>query len=260
MLPVIITILCLVLMSGYLLKKAISKDDWFSNSLANHKEDITDSNTFLKEYLHPSESKIGYYLVFDIETTGLPKKRNASIHDISNWPRIVSLGYLLYDFEGKVIERFSTLLKQYSPIPKDSIKIHGITNEECEKNGIVPSLAYKKFAKALENSKVTIAHNIDFDLPIIQAEFYRLGLSKPFNDHRNICTMKLGTDFCAIPSGYSDYKWPTLIELFTKCFTKNRKTEVTVSFKHHDVESDVLLTAACFFRMIELQVITKPTG
>jgi DNA polymerase III subunit epsilon len=37
------------------------------------------------------------YLFFDIETTGLPGARNASIKDLDNWPRIVQLACLQYD-------------------------------------------------------------------------------------------------------------------------------------------------------------------
>ena len=43
------------------------------------------------------------YLIFDTETTGLPKKFNAPITDLDNWPRLVQLAYLVYDFDGNLI-------------------------------------------------------------------------------------------------------------------------------------------------------------
>ena len=43
------------------------------------------------------------YLFFDTETTGLPKNWKAPVTDLSNWPRLVQLAYLLTDGERKKI-------------------------------------------------------------------------------------------------------------------------------------------------------------
>ena len=43
------------------------------------------------------------YLIFDTETTGLPKKWNAPITDTDNWPRCVQLAWQLHDSNGKII-------------------------------------------------------------------------------------------------------------------------------------------------------------
>ncbi len=40
------------------------------------------------------------YLVFDTETTGLPKKWNAPLSDLDNWPRCVQLAWQLHDAKG----------------------------------------------------------------------------------------------------------------------------------------------------------------
>ena len=36
-------------------------------------------------------------VVFDVETTGLPKKRNCPFTDFENWPYIVQLSWLVYN-------------------------------------------------------------------------------------------------------------------------------------------------------------------
>ena len=42
-------------------------------------------------------------LVFDVETTGLPKKRRAALDDFDNWPYIVQLSWVVYDvIEGGI--------------------------------------------------------------------------------------------------------------------------------------------------------------
>ena len=42
-------------------------------------------------------------IVFDTETTGLPKKWNASITDKDNWPHIVQFSWILYDIDNNTI-------------------------------------------------------------------------------------------------------------------------------------------------------------
>ena len=44
------------------------------------------------------------YLIFDTETTGLPKKFNVPISDLDNWPRCVQIAWQLHDYDGSLIE------------------------------------------------------------------------------------------------------------------------------------------------------------
>ena len=43
------------------------------------------------------------YLILDTETTGLPKKFNAPITDLDNWPRCVQSAGQLHDYDGTLI-------------------------------------------------------------------------------------------------------------------------------------------------------------
>ena len=47
------------------------------------------------------------YLIFDTETTGLPKKWNAPITDSENWPRCVQLAWQLHDSKGNVVFKYA---------------------------------------------------------------------------------------------------------------------------------------------------------
>lgn len=40
------------------------------------------------------------FLIFDTETTGLPKKWKAPLDDFDNWPRMVQLAWQCHDIEG----------------------------------------------------------------------------------------------------------------------------------------------------------------
>ena len=50
------------------------------------------------------------FLVFDTETTGLPKIENAPLTDFDNWPRMVQLAWQIHDEKGRFVERTTTIL------------------------------------------------------------------------------------------------------------------------------------------------------
>jgi len=200
-----------------------------------------------------SEIKKGKYLVFDIETTGLPKYRDASPKDIKNWPYIVQIGWILFDEYGKMLEHKEYILKQRKNIPQTAIEIHGITNEIAKEKGIDLVIAYSEFMKALSNSEILVCHNMEFDFPIVTCEFIRNGLDPKLLSKKKICTMKVGTKFCKIPRYSGGYKYPTLSELFKTCFYADAAS-ISIKEKHQAL-IDAGITAKCFFKLKELNVI-----
>ena len=44
------------------------------------------------------------YIIFDTETTGLPKRWDAPVTDTSNWPRCVQVAWQLHDDMGRLLE------------------------------------------------------------------------------------------------------------------------------------------------------------
>jgi len=68
------------------------------------------------------------FLIFDTETTGLPKNWNAPFTDIDNWPRCVQIAWQLHDTYGELIEQKDFLIKPEGyNIPYDVEQIHGIS-------------------------------------------------------------------------------------------------------------------------------------
>ena len=45
----------------------------------------------------------GMFLIFDTETTGLPKNYNAPLSDSENWPRLVQLAFQMFDDKGNLM-------------------------------------------------------------------------------------------------------------------------------------------------------------
>ena len=77
------------------------------------------------------------YLIFDTETTGLPKRWDAPITDTDNWPRCIQIAWQLHDEWGKVIESKDYLIKPDGfDIPYDAEKIHGISTILAEEQGV----------------------------------------------------------------------------------------------------------------------------
>ena len=113
------------------------------------------------------------YLIFDTETTGLPKRWNAPITDIDNWPRCVQIAWQLHDQWGKVIESRDYLIKPDGfDIPYDAERIHGISTALAEEQGEDLIFVLKEFNEALHKSTFVVGQNVGFDVNIMGCEFY----------------------------------------------------------------------------------------
>jgi len=184
------------------------------------------------------------HLFFDTETTGLPKNWRAPITDSDNWPRLVQLAWIATDDGGKILSGQNQIIKPEGfTIPEPAAKVHGITTEKAIKEGINLKDALSEFANSLFASEILIAHNINYDINIIGAEFFRKQIKNNLAEIEKFCTMQTATNFCQIPhaNGYG-YKWPKLTELHTKLFDQGFDNA-------HDALSDVKACAKCFFEM-----------
>lgn len=161
-------------------------------------------------------------IVFDTETTGLPKfSRTPAKFMRDNWPHIVSLSWMVLE-NDTVVETHSYIVKPKNwVIPDESIAIHGITNEIANKEGVELEHAIDNFM--YQHYDLMLAHNLDFDENVIvNAIFWDLN-RKNFLEFPNPkrCSMKLSRDICKIPTLYNAYKSPKLSELYRFVFGKN---------------------------------------
>jgi DNA polymerase-3 subunit alpha len=194
------------------------------------------------------------YLIFDTETTGLPKNYNAPITDTDNWPRLVQLAWQLHDLDGTLVEVKNYIVKPDGfTIPYNSAKIHGITTEKAMAEGVELQFVLDEFLKAMAQSSFLAGHNIEFDINIVGAEFVRTETDHNILDIASVDTKDESTEYCAIPGGRGGrFKWPTLTELHTKLFGE--------SFDEaHNAAADVVATARCFLELIRIGVIKPKT-
>ncbi len=182
------------------------------------------------------------YLIFDTETTGLPRNYKAPLSDFNNWPRVVQLAWLSYQENGQLVESKSVIIKPEGfTIPAAAVKVHGISTERALSEGISLSEALTSFAGAIEGAKFLVAHNIEFDVNILGAEFLRTQIPNKLFAIPHLCTMKKATNFCQLPGNYG-FKWPSLNELHLKLF--NSEFE-----EAHNARLDVQACAKCFFEL-----------
>ena len=123
------------------------------------------------------------YLIFDTETTGLPKRWDAPISDTDNWPRCIQIAWQLHDDMGKLIDHQDYLvIPEGFEIPYDAEKIHGISTALAKENGIPLEEVLEKFNDALSKTTFVVGQNVGFDINIMGAEFHRLGIANPLQD------------------------------------------------------------------------------
>jgi DNA polymerase-3 subunit alpha len=193
------------------------------------------------------------YLIFDTETTGLPKSWNAPITDTDNWPRCVQIAWQLHDEMGIVLEHNDFLIKPDNfNIPYDAERIHGISTELAEEQGISLDEGLQLFNDALEKTTFIVGQNLNFDLNIMGCEFHRLGVENKLTSLPILDTCTEKTAFmCQIPGGRGGkFKLPTLTELHTHLFGAGFG-------EAHNATADVEATTRCFLELIRLREFTK---
>lgn len=194
-------------------------------------------------------------LVFDTETTGLPKFRNTPIADTKNWPHVVQLSFMLYDArKNNVLEEGDYIIRLPDNVTIDpkAEAVHGISTAQCQREGLPMYEVFKHFSEAIARCDMLLAHNISFDKSIMMVEAARLGFDNIFrksdgSELPEFCTMKSSIDLCKIErtnerTGKIYYKYPKMVELHNHLFKYEPKGL-------HDSMADILCCLRCYFMM-----------
>lgn len=201
-------------------------------------------------------------LIFDTETTGLPAERNPSVNDVTKWPHIIQLSFILYDTETismLVCEDHIVKLDPSVHISPESVKIHGISRSQSMRKGIQLRDALDDFNRALQQAEWVVGHNISFDKRMVMAESNRLGIPQYFTTgngrgKKEYCTMMNAIEMCQIEAtsrtGRVYYKYPKLHELHQYLFD-------TMPNGTHDSMGDVLICLRCYGMMRHEHDIAK---
>ena len=187
-------------------------------------------------------------LIFDLETTGLPDRKGWDVMydpitetDRYNSARLVQLGYIILDDDGKEIKKYEVIIK-----PTDyqitNEKFHGISHNQALEIGKDLSEVLTEFNNDLKGCSRLISHNIDFDFPVLLAECVRCKNNQLITDLNSIdryCTMKEGQNL------FSLRKWPKLVNLFSLLYP-GRSWE-----QSHTALDDAECCKLCYLKMTE---------
>ncbi len=193
------------------------------------------------------------YLIFDTETTGLPRNKTAPITDLDNWPRLVQLAWQLHDARGKLMVNHNFIIRPEGfDIPFKAEQIHGISTKRAQEAGHDLSEVLSIFIDDLNRTSILIGHNIAFDINIIGSELIRKEFETDlFLKLERLDTCNSSTEFCQLTGGLGGkFKFPKLVELHTKLFGKDFGDA-------HDASYDVAATARCYFGLLDRKVV-KP--
>jgi len=203
-------------------------------------------------------------LVFDTETTGLPKTQIISPETLNTWPHIVQFSYIIFDTDlNKIVKIKDCIIKVPDDvvITEDNSKIHGITNEISMTKGVSLKPILEEFFEDLSAADHIVGHNVSFDINMIKVELNRfildtLDVNEVVNLHEcltvlktsnNIyCTMQESIELCNIEMkdkfGRTYKKFPKLVELYQKMFNVTPKNL-------HNSLNDVIVCLRCFIKL-----------
>jgi DNA polymerase-3 subunit epsilon len=190
------------------------------------------------------------YLIFDVETTGLPINKFSTYTDVDNWPHIVQIAWCVYnEIEEPPSSRTCEILRDYiiKPnnyiIPIESTNIHKIDTETALLYGCPLSAVLTQFKTDLATVDYLVSHNMHFDFNVLMAASLRANIDLNASTIKKICTMSVSTPFCKLlPIKYNTYKYPKLSELYVKLFD-------TIPSGMHNAKNDVIACARCFFAL-----------
>lgn len=185
-----------------------------------------------------------YIIVMDVETNGFIKSRTEQPHatNLSLFPRIVQFSWGLYTENGKCKEIKNYIIKPDGWLMNGSDKCHGISQEKAETEGIDIKDVLTQYKNDIDNHCMkVVCHNANFDIRVVASEFVRAKMEIPIAE--TCCTMKEGVNYCKItPKVKGEYKWPSLQELYRKCFDEDLENA-------HNSYYDVVNCARCYFKL-----------
>ena len=188
-------------------------------------------------------------LVFDTETSGLPKERNPSIYDTDKWPHVMQVSYVIYNTEtGEIDEKYDAYIKLNTWVIVDPVSegIHGITREIMDTKGVPIQEALVRVRDALGKVDICVGHNVSFDKRFMIVEGIRNSIRMNFP--ADYCTMKNGKQICKIDFTFSNgakgFKFPKLMELYEHLFPG-----IPAPQNLHNSFADTIITLKCYCKM-----------
>ena len=227
-------------------------------------------------------------IIFDTETTGLPKKVPTKKTQVNEegaapipyavipetetiWPHIVQFSYIIYDTTINQILKISDNIIKLPVgiiIPQECVNIHGITNEMSAKRGVEIDAVLQKFMTDVQLADKIVAHNMSFDYNMIKAEVHRtMNRAYPHFTRRAVDTVERYKTYLFILENLKEKLYCTMkttislcnIQIMTKTgrtFAKfpklselHEKLFGVAPKKLHNSLNDVVVCLRCYYQL-----------
>ena len=205
---------------------------------------------------------------------GQPIPRDAANPD--KWPNSVQFCYIIYNNKTNEMTTVNELVKMPvgAVMGEESEAIHHISKEDTEAHGKDIRELMDTFMDDFKTADVIVAHNLRFDKNLLLAELKRLTMREDidqdekkkyelfmmefYNNKKEYCTAKFGTDECKTvgvnKNGKEYYKMPKLMNLYKHLFGHLPDED-----KLHDAKADVIICLRCFYKLYyDVDIYTKP--
>ncbi|RYE36777.1 MAG: 3'-5' exonuclease [Sphingobacteriaceae bacterium] len=181
-------------------------------------------------------------LFIDTEASGLPKKWNAPLTKIKNWPFSVQVSWLIYNRHGQLLKKEDHFISDNDfKITPAAQQIHGFTPEFLKKHGQPRFEVMQLLAQDMEKYQpLLVGHFMELDYCVIGADFYRSGVENPALNLQTFCTM-LATKFLI---HHPQNKYLRLGDLYQMLFN-------TPLQHQHNALNDAAATAESFFELLK---------
>lgn len=172
------------------------------------------------------------FVVFDTETTGIPKHPRAKD---SVQPSVIEFAAVRYDSGGELLEELEVLIDPQKPLEEIITKITGLTDESLKGKPTFEEAA-NEIRAFIESGDAVVAHNLPFDMTMLDLEFSRLDCRSLKWPRFRICTVQ---EFAE--------QWgrrPKLLELYEEEFGE------PLDQTHRALDDTKALAAICLRRRI----------
>jgi len=197
-------------------------------------------------------------ILFDTETTGLPKTREPANRGPDNWPHLVSIAWIVME-NDKIVDKQYYIIRPEWEIPADSTKIHGITNLKALLEGKPLAEVMTKFMS--EPRDLLIAHNMNFDMNVIVSTLL-WDMKIPYHGMgKTFCTMEATRNILAIPfANGRGYKSPKLSELYEYVTNVKPKSDALHNALYDaELLAEIVKKSSLIQKMIGLKITPELT-
>lgn len=136
-------------------------------------------------------------LVFDTETTGLPRFDLPA--DDPRQPRACALAAILADADGNEVEIIDHVIKPDGwEVPDEVARIHGLTTAICMERGVPVREVLDDFMRLHDLAVEIASYGIGFDLKILRGELRRAGLPDSYGAKPACDIIRAAAELCRI--------------------------------------------------------------